>query len=82
MSIVSNPHYGVLVNDEYFDFDLTKARFIFLSISEDRMYLSIDGLSYADMFYSRELPDEFKGKDNSFSFIIDDQYQKDLDITI
>lgn len=46
------------------------------------MYLSIDGLSYADMFYSRELPDEFKGKDNSFSFIIDDQYQKDLDITI
>ena len=82
LTVVSNPQYGVLVNDDYFDFDLTKARYMFLTISEGRVYLSIDGLSYADMFYSKELPDEFKGKDKSFSFILDDEYQKDLDIVI
>jgi hypothetical protein len=66
---VCNQKYGVLVNNKhYFDVDLdfltgmrkegVTTEKLFVSVAKDRIFISINGLSFADVLYSGEYSGE------------------------
>jgi hypothetical protein len=83
---VTNQDYGVLIDGtDYYDVDLdilqqrpknkssiVTTDLLFVSITDGQIVISINGLSFADVLYAKEIPSESK-----FNIVVDQEYTSD-----